>query len=353
MPRPKAPKAESPYPPGWEPFLAAMNAHLDDDTPRLVFADWLQENGDEPRAQFIRLQCAAARGGEGAKEAESLLTEHRARWLVGMPKGVQSHPNGCVFRRGFITALTVLGKQWATTSAVDKNYDAAGRAIRQITALEELRFEQPWNTLVESPTLVGIRVLTLPSVGSGLIESLAKSPVLPSLIDLTLIAKSSNGVSQRSFRALFASKTFTQLRRLRVESKAVGNLVAAGLANPQFTGLEELRLRHVSLDAHGAEALAHSPATASLRVLDLLNNQIGDIGLRELLASPGLRKIEELDLGMCRLTPASAVALADWDGLESVRTLNLRGNNLQAADQDRIARSPHAKSLTFISVFSI
>ena len=55
--RPRAPTTTAPYPPGWEPFLAAISANLDDDTPRLVFADWLQENGDEPRAEFIRIQC--------------------------------------------------------------------------------------------------------------------------------------------------------------------------------------------------------------------------------------------------------------------------------------------------------
>jgi uncharacterized protein (TIGR02996 family) len=45
------------YPPGAEPFLAAIIADPADDTPRLVFADWLQENGDEDRAEFIRIQC--------------------------------------------------------------------------------------------------------------------------------------------------------------------------------------------------------------------------------------------------------------------------------------------------------
>ena len=36
-------------------FRAAL-AHPDEDTPRLVFADWLQERGEEKRAAFIRAQ---------------------------------------------------------------------------------------------------------------------------------------------------------------------------------------------------------------------------------------------------------------------------------------------------------
>jgi uncharacterized protein (TIGR02996 family) len=42
-------------------FLAAITASPDDDTPRLVFADWLQEHGEDERAEFIRVQCEIAR----------------------------------------------------------------------------------------------------------------------------------------------------------------------------------------------------------------------------------------------------------------------------------------------------
>lgn len=41
-------------------LLAAVCADPDDDTPRLVFADWLQENGEERRAEFIREQIRFA-----------------------------------------------------------------------------------------------------------------------------------------------------------------------------------------------------------------------------------------------------------------------------------------------------
>src|SRR5262245_57688746 len=139
MARARTPKPNAaPYPPGWELFLGAINANLDEDTPRLVFADWLQENGDEARAEFIRIQCAVARGEtRGAERAEVLLAEHRERWLHGLPKKFLKHPEWCVFRRGFIAAMTVPGKLWASTSILDKDRDASGKAIRRITALEE------------------------------------------------------------------------------------------------------------------------------------------------------------------------------------------------------------------------
>jgi uncharacterized protein (TIGR02996 family) len=40
-----------------EAFLRAIFDSPEDDTPRLVYADFLQENGEEERAELIRVQC--------------------------------------------------------------------------------------------------------------------------------------------------------------------------------------------------------------------------------------------------------------------------------------------------------
>ncbi len=42
------------------PFLAAIRDHHDDDAPRLVYADWLDERGESDYAEFIRVQCELA-----------------------------------------------------------------------------------------------------------------------------------------------------------------------------------------------------------------------------------------------------------------------------------------------------
>jgi uncharacterized protein (TIGR02996 family) len=52
-----------------EAFLRAIFDAPDDDTPRLVYADFLQEHGEQDRAEFIRWQC-----GRGDKPD---------RWPVG------------------------------------------------------------------------------------------------------------------------------------------------------------------------------------------------------------------------------------------------------------------------------
>ena len=55
-----------------------------DDLPRLIYADWLDDNGDSPRADFIRVQCRLARSRADdpvypllQKQEEELLAEQR------------------------------------------------------------------------------------------------------------------------------------------------------------------------------------------------------------------------------------------------------------------------------------
>ena len=92
-------------------LIAAVCATPDDDLPRLVYADWCDENGDGDRAEFIRLQVERARGRptEAAAIREHVLLDtHAARWLAplrqpGGPLFTQrSHGQ---FRRGFVEVV--------------------------------------------------------------------------------------------------------------------------------------------------------------------------------------------------------------------------------------------------------
>jgi uncharacterized protein (TIGR02996 family) len=47
--------------PDWQAFVAAVREAPDEDTPRLVAADWLDEHGEHARAELVRVQCALAR----------------------------------------------------------------------------------------------------------------------------------------------------------------------------------------------------------------------------------------------------------------------------------------------------
>ena len=56
-----------------EAFLRAIFDAPDDDTPRLVYADFLQENGEEDRAAFIRWQCGR---GERPAAVQDFIEEY-------------------------------------------------------------------------------------------------------------------------------------------------------------------------------------------------------------------------------------------------------------------------------------
>src|SRR5437870_4931167 len=74
-------------------LLAAICAHPDDDTLRLVYADWLDENlpdampspaaGPSARAEYIRVQCRLARQPLDDPDYPELLEreEDLAGWL--------------------------------------------------------------------------------------------------------------------------------------------------------------------------------------------------------------------------------------------------------------------------------
>src|SRR5678815_2596982 len=55
-------------------FIRAVLDCPHDDTPRLVYADWLDEHGQPERAEFIRVQCAVARhDGYGSSDIERAI----------------------------------------------------------------------------------------------------------------------------------------------------------------------------------------------------------------------------------------------------------------------------------------
>src|SRR5262245_34763715 len=95
---------------------ALMQAILDspeDDAPRLVLADWLEEHGEPDRAAFIRVQCALARGVADPElmrrlreRSSQLLREHELRWTAPLHSLVQR----ARFIRGFPERVTVMAE---------------------------------------------------------------------------------------------------------------------------------------------------------------------------------------------------------------------------------------------------
>src|SRR5579885_46194 len=63
-------------------LLVAVLAAPDDDAPRLIYADWLDEHGEPARAEFIRVQCEKDRAQPCSGHTVSLHADQcRYCWL--------------------------------------------------------------------------------------------------------------------------------------------------------------------------------------------------------------------------------------------------------------------------------
>jgi uncharacterized protein (TIGR02996 family) len=109
-------------------FLIDIITNYNDDTPRLVYADWLQEHGRESRAEFIRLQCELPkrrRVGRGIKrlkrrvdgfadEIGEWFTMPSPAWFVGpLDHTTDSRPTPhAAVNRGFIAEVTCTAEDW-------------------------------------------------------------------------------------------------------------------------------------------------------------------------------------------------------------------------------------------------
>lgn len=101
-----------------EAFLNAIACHPADDAPRLIFADWLQENDDEDRAELLRQQVALAlrkpweTGYTTAELACHELLARHPEWYAGlaayMPQALELfHQQPLEFHRGFINHVSL------------------------------------------------------------------------------------------------------------------------------------------------------------------------------------------------------------------------------------------------------
>lgn len=104
-----------------EALLRAVCELPDDDTPRLVFADWLQEHGEEARAGFIRLQILMAQIEKNANDnwpqwqrycarEQELRQAHDETWWAQLVER-EGYKFGKLFVRGFVE--TVFVSDWA------------------------------------------------------------------------------------------------------------------------------------------------------------------------------------------------------------------------------------------------
>jgi len=293
-----------------EAFLQRIRAHPDDDAPRLIYADWLEEQGmvgnpewGPERARFIRVQIALARllveiepeepnisasdrvERESARrkleaklreDARDLEDAYREDWTIPFRKGGLA--DGVVFRRGFVEEVNVAAPMW-------------------IRHAHELFLAGP------------IRHIHLLDLGGNLPLAF-QCPYLNRLVAFTVYA-------QHARRPL-----------------------ARAIAESQYlTGLKILHLGRNRFEDDSAELLATSPTLANLEELDLSENELGETGARSLAASSYLGNVKYLELRHNRLGPTGAEAVAGSERLTSLHRLGLAGNEIGVARLYSLSRA--------------
>lgn len=274
-------------------FLAAIRDEPDDDLPRLAYADWLDEQGQAERSEFIRVQIELSHGvrdvgvsAELLRRQRELIARFRAAWLGPLKKLAP----GSVFERGFVCQVSM---------PAEKFLDDAARilAAHPVTRLN-LIFEE-------------IHHLT----------RVARSPHLEGMTSLVFILI------------------------------CPGDEAGVALGNcPHLGRLRELVLRGSMIQPRGLRALATSPYLNNLANLDLADNEVGDAGVVALTEAMGLPKLTRLDLAGNAVGAAGAAALMACPKLVGLNVLRLAYNRLTRDDVARLTRSPH---LATVRVFDV
>lgn len=194
-------------------LLAATLAHPDEDTPRLIYADWLDENGQPDRAEFIRIQCAPDADEAAENRAFDLEERNRAKWLTGLPQFPGARWE---FHRGFPEFLD------ADIDLFLERYDAFARVpwLRFLSlhgvADSPLRdfVNRPWN-----PQWVELEFEEHLFVGEGLETTLSVRSLVESsrVLQLRLLGLSLNGwLSEDTARSLATSPHLSGLQHLHL-----------------------------------------------------------------------------------------------------------------------------------------
>ncbi|MBN9120938.1 MAG: TIGR02996 domain-containing protein [Planctomycetes bacterium] len=142
-------------------LFRAIREHPREDAPRLVYADWLEENGRPERGEFIRLQCEgsvqcpAYPGTARRTRASELLRTFRDDWDAELPS-LHGLEWGDIYFRGFVDTVRLF-------------------EVRYMSALLERAF-----------ATAPLRFLFVAEIGRGQLGELLAFPLLGRLTKLYL-----------------------------------------------------------------------------------------------------------------------------------------------------------------------
>ena len=127
---------------------------------------------------------------------------------------------------------------------------------------------------------------------------------------------------------------------LNLSGKKIGDegmkrLVSSGALEK----VEKIDLRYNKITASGAELFAKVAPLSKLRVLILRHNILGDAGAIALANSSSFPNLEEMQLGWTETRDAGALAFGNTDKFQSLKKLDLRGNFLANKTKEELKKS--------------
>jgi uncharacterized protein (TIGR02996 family) len=335
--------------------LEEIKAQPDDDTHRLMLADWLEENGttERDRGSFLRLQVRRAnrpawdpRRVIEEAEATRLFERHKDAWTGGLAPGSLESPYPA--ERGLLRLRIKQNEPqhldrfladeplWAWTEAITLQRSYGEPPDSPLISPERLRsvFERvgqvflhtpalarPWPETVAAANperLTALLLMTAPDETIGT-DWLLRQPIFPALRELWTALASQEAISEESYfpelrrlhvscptgvRQLFRSRRFPRVELLRVlQADPAGFADATGFP----------ALRHLILDASPTEegflaSLARSPLLASVTRLELKRMRLTADGLADLFSTSAPLASVQLEGGAI-----------DREGIEAIR----------------------------------
>jgi uncharacterized protein (TIGR02996 family) len=326
-------------------FLEAIAAAADDDAPRLIYADWLEERGD-PRSRFIRLQCALEHLSptdphrfELEDEADDLLTRHGEEWV----KPLAGLAHAWRFRRGLVEHVEAPG---------DVFLQRAGQWFSVFPIRSACLWLPPrlMAVLADCPQLARVEALAF---RGNLLRDRELRVLLASIYSgrLAALDLAGQGIEAGGIRALVESPVMPRLHSLDLRmNAAVGDQAARALANASKAGkLRELNLSCTNLTDAGVAQLFGSHALGNLRELDVSARVPGNLRphFYWIARSPVLPNLASLAIGKRGVGADELRRLRE--GGKNLRRLDVSGCGLDAAAIEAIA-APQAGRLTGLDV---
>jgi uncharacterized protein (TIGR02996 family) len=301
----------------FEGLLSAIRDEPEGDEPRLILADWLEDHGEQERAEFIRVQCVLARlplyhdfRPELEARERGLLLLHENEW-TGLPadRGAVG-----VLHRGFLEELTIPASLLLRSPAAFLGSQLVRELTVQVEDLPEIE------RLAELPHLRSLRRLNLKGTQlhrTGL-AALFESPHLQQLTGLGLHFDS---ISRSGLRRLAGA--FVDLRELDLSRSYLDVDSFAALLPTEASKLERLVLDRTRLQNADVELLAQCPYLGKLRDLSLHGVSCGVGGLTALTWARFAAGLESLGVGG-DFGPCDPALLLRGEVFSSLRRLELR-----------------------------